>query len=428
MHLETRTETRRSSRVSRIALAAAALLVATPVLAQWPQWGGPNRDFTVTAEDLAGKWPRGGPKQLWHRELGAGYSSIVAAAGVVYTMYRKKPTDDVERTVALRAATGETIWEHPQPAPLPREPDGPWGGLGPNATPLLVGDRLYTVGSLAVMHCFDRHSGKILWQRDLHRDFDARRYEHVGYAISPIAYQGTVIVPVGHNEGDGSGKQPAIVALDQETGEVVWQGHDFQVAESSPTAIRFAGQDQLVFLAPQRLVGIDPQDGALLWSLPYEGPPGAPTPVWNGEDRLFFYAGGGSGVGKGVRLALEDGKTVASEVWSSAKSAFFVGTPVRLGDTLYGGANKFFIAVDLKTGERRWAKRGIKGASCLYADGKLILLTSEGELILATATPRGLAVRSRSKITEEYSLTAPTLVGRTLYVRDRKHIVALDLG
>ena len=69
--------------------AAVSVVVATiSVAAQdWPQWGGPNRDFTVTAPRLADAWPAGGPKRLWTRPLGAGHSSIVADGDRLYTMY-----------------------------------------------------------------------------------------------------------------------------------------------------------------------------------------------------------------------------------------------------------------------------------------------------------------------------------------------------
>ena len=51
-----------------------------------------------------------------------------------------------------------------------------------------------------------------------------------------------------------------------------------------------------------------------------------------------------------------------------------------------------------------------------------------GLLALATATTEGLTVHAQCQLTERWSFTAPTLVGTTLYVRDEKHIMALDLG
>ncbi len=86
------------------------------------------------------------------------------------------------------------------------------------------------------------------------------------------------------------------------------------------------------------------------------------------------------------------------------------------------------IAADVKTGKRVWHKRGFPGACFVYGDGKLIMLDNTGLLGLATVGPEGLTVHSEYRVTEKWSFTAPTLVGTTLYVRDEKHIAALDVG
>ena len=72
---------------------ALAAFGTEPAAAQWPQWGGPNRDFTVETSGLADTWPEDGPARLWHRELGDGYSAIVYDDGLLYTMYRKARMD-----------------------------------------------------------------------------------------------------------------------------------------------------------------------------------------------------------------------------------------------------------------------------------------------------------------------------------------------
>ena len=90
--------------------------------------------------------------------------------------------------------------------------------------------------------------------------------------------------------------------------------------------------------------------------------------------------------------------------------------------------NKATAVVKAKTGEHLWTERGFPMASIVHADGKLIILDENGQLTLATATPKGLTIRSQSQITEKYSLTAPALAGTKLFVQDRKQIVALELG
>ena len=128
-------------------LAIVTLLQTNPASAQWPQWGGPDRNFSVEITGLAETWPDGGPKKLWTRPLGDGYSTIVADDGVLYTMYRN---DADEFTIAMNAKTGETIWEHKVAAPVTDDRKG--YGPGPYATPLLVGNRLITVGTNSVLH------------------------------------------------------------------------------------------------------------------------------------------------------------------------------------------------------------------------------------------------------------------------------------
>src|SRR5688572_24861301 len=79
---------------------------------KWPQWGGPNRNFRVESKGLAASWPSSGPRRLWNRPLGEGYSGIVVNEGKLYTMYRK---DEQEVVAALDAGTGQTLWEHSYP-------------------------------------------------------------------------------------------------------------------------------------------------------------------------------------------------------------------------------------------------------------------------------------------------------------------------
>ena len=88
----------------------------------------------------------------------------------------------------------------------------------------------------------------------------------------------------------------------------------------------------------------------------------------------------------------------------------------------------FFMAMNLETGKIAWRERGFKKATCVYGDGKLIILDEDGKLALATISPGGLSILSTCTITERYSWAAPTLVGSTLYVRDRNNIMALDVG
>src|SRR6266404_2043128 len=117
-----------------------AIVAAQPCSAQWTQWGGPHRDFRVQGTKLADKWPADGPPQLWSRDLGGGYSAILADQNCLYTMYRH---DEQERTICLNANSGKTIWENGFSVE-PYEQMVRDFGKGPIGTPILMGDLLIT--------------------------------------------------------------------------------------------------------------------------------------------------------------------------------------------------------------------------------------------------------------------------------------------
>ena len=86
----------------------ALLLLSSNVPAQWTQWGGPNQNFTIGSVTISTEWPKDGPKEIWRRDLGDGYSAISVDNGILYTMTRRSGK---EATVALNAADGKTAWE-----------------------------------------------------------------------------------------------------------------------------------------------------------------------------------------------------------------------------------------------------------------------------------------------------------------------------
>jgi outer membrane protein assembly factor BamB len=409
--------------------------LAFPAQSQWLQWGGPNRNFSVESCRLADSWPGNGPKKLWYRELGDGYSAVSADEGLLYTLYRKGRKDGFEFTVALDAGTGETVWEHRIESPLATEDDSGWGGQGPNSTPLIVGDRLYTISSTAVVHCFHKKTGKVLWKHDLVKEFHARPADYVGYAPSPLAFKDTLIVPVELDipyeesvdaERIQEVRGDALLAFDLSSGRVKWKSQDFRTEASSPILIIYEGFEQLVLSTTHGLVGVNPEDGDLLWRHPVSG--SIVTPVWNGEDIIFYSSGGTEAFALAVRLTLGENGIVPQEIWDNRDVVAMQSTPVRINDFLYGGARKELYCLNVKTGQCAWSEFGFPTATCLHADGKLIVLDENGWLTLAAPAPEELEILGRVRVTKKYSFTVPTLVGKVLYVRDRNHIMALDLG
>jgi outer membrane protein assembly factor BamB len=399
----------------------------------WLQWGGPTRDFVVRSAPLADAWPSTGPKQVWSRALGEGHSMILAEGGRLYTMYRAgRPTADSpwaneEMVIALDEKTGRTLWEHRYPA---RPLDFKYGA-GPHATPLIVGDRLFTVGTNNQLFALDKGTGKALWSHDLVKEFGAQETllrcpVKAGMSASPIAYGDTVIVLAG---GAGQG----VMAFDQRTGAVVWKSGDLNVAQASPILIDVDGETQLVVFGGLGVSGFDPRDGRLLWSHPHDTryDMNMGTPIWDPDDNMLFITSAYDNGSRMLHLSRTEGITRVQERWHTRRMRVQFTSSIRMGNFIVGSSGDFgptfLTAVDVETGAVLWQDRRFSRANLLLADGKLVLLDEEGMLGLARATRAGLEVLAQSQVLVSWAWTTPTLVGSNLYIRDKKTIAKLEL-
>lgn len=415
-------------------LFAAELSSAQEKTKAWPQWGGPNRDFVVSASGLADAWPESGPPVLWSRPLGTGHSAIVSDGERLFTMYRVGngrerggPWEKEEIVVAADAETGETIWEHAYPSE-----HADFGfGAGPHSTPLVVGDRLFAIGTNKQFHALDTRTGEVVWSHDLVEDLDApslgiRPMVKAGYGCSPIAFEDTVICSVG-------GPGQSVMAFRQKDGAVVWRSGHFLVSQVAPILIEVAGEPQLVVVGGGTVNGLDPRDGTLLWSLPHD--PGndlnCSTPLFGPDDILVVSSAYKAG-SRAIRLTPAGGVTKTEELWFTSRTRFMFLGAIRLGDYVYGTSGDFgpafLTALDVKTGEAVWQHRGFARASIVHADGKAVVLDEDGDLALVKLSPEGPTVLAEARIFDTTSWTAPSLVGTTLYARDREKMVAIDLG
>jgi outer membrane protein assembly factor BamB len=405
-------------------LLAAALVAADAgpdAAGAWTQWGGPDRNFTLPAADLATKWPASGPRRLWERPLGDGFSAIVTDGATIYTLYRDGADDVV---VALDAKTGEPRWTSRYAAPF-RETCSEQLGPAPRTAPLLDGDRLITVSAGGLMNSFSTRDGARQWTVDLLAGApDAVRA--CGYSSSPLAYKTTIITTAG-------GKGRGVIALDRATGTTVWQSQDFQNGYSSPIVIDLDGRPELIVFTFAEVAGLDPDTGALEWTHPHPSDQGVNvlTPIW-GADHLLFVSsayGGGSRVLKLARNA--EGRVDVREVWANQRVRVHFGNAIRFGNRLYASNGDMgsapFAAIDITTGDVLWRDRSVTRSTLVGVGNMLVILDEDGNLALATPTDTGLDVHAKAPLLAERSWTVPTLSGSTLFVRDRHRIVALDL-
>jgi outer membrane protein assembly factor BamB len=388
----------------------------------WTQWGGPYRNFHTDAKGLKDTWPAAGPRVVWKRPLGEGYSSPAVENGVLYVMYGK-PREEV--VMAADAETGKTLWEHSTPMTFQSDAAREMGN-GPYSSPLVAGNRIFTTGVSGRLQCLDTKSGKPVWTEELwstHRGSEMM----YGYASSPIAFRQTIIVPVG-------GRGRAVMAFQQADGRVAWSRNDFGNVYSSPVLISVGGLEQCVVLLDGALLSVNPHNGDPQWQVPFKADYSiaVATPVWSPDNLLFISSEYNAGT-KVVELTRNGLQTTAKELWSSNRLRLHHGNAIRVGDTFYfsnggKGSQAILTAVDARSGNIHWQQRSIEKATFVWADGKLIALDQDGNLMIAHPSPKGFTISAKAPLLTRLSWTPPVLVGTRLYIRDRKTMMAVDLG
>jgi len=422
----------RSNRASNPVIHAACLLIAAmilaaataPAAAQCPQYGGEHQDFRVRAADIAPAWPDDGPRRRWSRDLGPGYSAIIADDRQLYTMYRDEEYGE-EVVVAFHRPTGEIVWEHRYDCPVPKEHIREFNA-GPRATPALHDGRLYTIGMSGKMRCLDARTGRLHWQHDLREDYNGTFLMH-GYASSPYVHRDKVIALVG-------GKGRSIVAFDRKTGKELWKKHDFDNSYSTPKLISVDGEKQLLCFMAEQLVAVDPDTGDLKWTVDHKNrwKQNVALPVW-GDDNILVITSVDDGGGRGLKLHRDGDKTRVEELWFNRKFNIHHSTVVRQGDYIYtstGGMGKpgQFQVIDVKTGKIKSRQRGFDKATFVHDGNRFILLDEKGNLGMATVTPDDFEIHGKCALLGNRAWAVPTLVDNMLYVRDNEKIVALDLS
>lgn len=243
--------------------------------------------------------------------------------GRLFTMYRPLGLmstvrrSQEEAVIALDAESGKTIWEYRYGSPTAGADFSQ--GAGPHATPLLVGNRLFTVGSRREFFALDKNTGRVLWSHDLIKDYGAPSVNR-GMANSPLLYNNTVLLPIG-------GKSQALGAFNPETGALVWKAGDVEYAPASPVLIGVDGQTQVVLFGGDRIAGMDPSNGKTLWSHPHKTDYGLniSTPIWSPADRLLIFSSAYGTGSRALELRQSGGATTVVEKWALGRVRAHIG-------------------------------------------------------------------------------------------------------
>lgn len=382
-------------------LAAASLALASLAAADdWPQWRGPGRDGVWKEQGIVAKFDGPQVPIRWRVPVANGYSGPTVADGRVYLTDRVTDPKQQERIRCFDWKTGKELWS--------RVYDAAYGGTigydnGPRAAVTVDEGRAYALGAVGHLHCLDAASGKVLWSKDLLKQYDVQ-LPTWGIAAAPLIEGGLVILHVG-------GKNACLIAFDKKTGEERWKALPDRASYSAPVVIDLAGKRVLLCWTGDRVVALDPQSGKLNWEYPFPAKmivDMIATPVVN-KDWLFLtsvYEGS-------LMLRLKPDGSGVDKVWERQNQNpqvtdglhSLISTPIVMDDHVYG-INFFgeLRCLGAKTGLAVWEDKTVVPRAT-WATAHLIrnadhvwIFNERGQLIIARISPKGYEEISRSQL------------------------------
>jgi outer membrane protein assembly factor BamB len=378
--------------------------------ADWPNYRGPDHNGISKETNWSSDWGAAGPKVLWKKSIGIGFSTTAVADGRAYNMGNgDKKTDTV---YCFDAQTGQELWKYSYPCPLlPNSYEG-----GTLSTPTVDGGKVYTLSKVGDLFCFDAAGGKILWQKQLNKQMG---FELPTWHFSSSAFiAGDMLIL---NMGSAG------LALNKNTGDVIWQNGKGKCGYATPVPFELDGQPCLAIMSEVTLFAVRQADGQQLWQYPwktmYEINAADPVPV--GRQMLIT-----SGYKHGCAL-LEVSATEAKKLWENKVMSMQINCPIVRDGYAYGFDENIFKCLKLADGSQQWQDKGLgKGSLMASADGRLIVMSEKGELVIARANPQEFDVVARAQILPKSKCwTSPVLANGRIYARNAAgDFVCVDVG
>jgi hypothetical protein len=329
-------------------------------------------------------------------------------------------TDTRDAFVCVDAKTGASRWKHQYPAP------GSFDyGNAPRATPVISGGRVWTQGASGHVHCLELATGNVVWQKNIAAEFGTPRLEW-GLTGSPLLVDGKLIVQPG-------GRLANIVALEAETGSVLWKSDPGLPGHSSFILATLGGVKQVVGYDEASLGGWDVATGKRLWGIvpKVKGDFNVPTPLLV-EDNLVVSTENNATRSYAISNAGLPSPSPTGQFKSLSPDS---SSPVAMGERVYGLTDGLFC-LEVKSGlKQAW----IVEDDALIGYGSLIACPSQRRVLILTLGARLLLVQDEGHsgrivanvpLAKEDSETHshPAIVGDVLYVRIGPRLSALSLA
>jgi len=384
----------------------------TAEAADWPNWRGPNHNGVSEETGWVATWPATGPKILWKASLGTGFATMAVSNGRVYAMGN---INDMDILYCLDANTGNEIWKRSYPCRLlAKNHEG-----GPAATPTVDGDAIYTFSKNTDAIRFKASDGQVVWHKNLIRDLKVKNPTWY-HASSPLVVDSLIILNTGTRG----------VALNKSDGSMVWQNGKDACGYASAVPFTMGGQKCVAMPVSREVVGLVAATGKLIWNFPWKTSYdiNAANPIIMG-DKIFI----SSGYNKGCSLFRMERQNV-TEIWRNKNMRNHVSSCVLWEGHIYGFDGQFggggkLTCLHFETGKVKWAQKGMGTGTVMIADGKLIVLSEKGKLVIAEASPEKFNELASAQILTGKCWTMPVLANGRIYARNAKgQLVCVDVS
>ena len=401
---------------------ATLIIISNSIAEDWPWFLGPNRDATSNETGLMKSWPQSGPEVLWTTELGTGFGGVAVQSGKVYILDRVKGKQDVLRCLFL--ADGKEQWRFAYDAV------GRISYPGSRSHPAVDEKNVFIIGPFGDFHCISKETHQPIWKKNILKDFGGRT-PRWAVSQSPAIYKDKVIVaPANRNVG--------MVAYSRQTGEILWKSGTFEgdMAYTSCMITTIKGVDQVLYSTTKETVGVDANNGQILWRNNDWGCRIPTTsPMLIGEDRVLIVGGYGAGATM-FRIEKKDGKFVSSTLFKTEDCNCQVHQPLLYKDHLYiNGNDKTFrrgmMCMDLQ-GNVKWQTGrtpGFEFGGLLLADDMIYIVDgTNGDLCMVKPDPSAYKEVARVNLLSGRHIWATlALVDGKLLLRDQTKLICVDV-
>lgn len=394
-----------------VAIAAAARSTRS----YWTDYRGPSRDGRYDEAPIHTAWPAEGPRLMWKQPIGGGYASFVVAEGVAFTIEQRRRQEVV---AAYDVETGRELWTQGSDAEFVES----MGGDGPRATPTWEAGRVYALGAEGDLRSLDAKTGKVHWSKNILKDAGASNLPW-GMAGAPLIVDDKVVVLPGGRSGK------SIVAYNKMTGAPVWKSQNDTQAYVSPMLVTLGSTRQILVVTSNRVIGLAPDDGALLWESTWNTDMGinCSQPIVIDANRIFISSGYGKGAAL-VEVTRNGAGLAARKVWENNSMKNKFNSSVLFEGNVYGLDEGILTCVDVKTGERKWKGGRYGYGQVILASGHLIIISDTGELALVKASPDKHTEVARFSAIEGKTWNYPAIADGRLLVRNQTQMACFDLS